>query len=593
MAYHHALEWCSAAHGEWLSDAVRLFFSIVNPDFDPAGGSDRAEWLGRLFNEWLLFDHRPDGEGGACPLEIWAALPSAHSGLNPQDRADVLEAVRNQHISTFWIVGASATTHLVHLEDANTGERYDVFDVSASGQLDGTDSGMLSARLVRIRGVWYMAGNPVSEFPIRPTERMRRAIREGYDGRLVRFLDLIRQAYGRHDDGDDGDGIVLGSKFATMASKPQERRYRHSREEWQRLLSRRRELKQRYERYRSEYGLTPNWWDICDAIHGDDGTPPLDVFNGLFADNDGRLPFEDDDETYQAFFSWFVDCWNLLPHRRLDGRCPNEAFASAQRIRAYRHDTSHPRPWLDRLDLMADPESWGAAYEVMQFIDPDEVLGIDRKELERFARQWAKSDDPTQAAEREEFLNDLPHLYFEEDLLHAMLISRLSSQLSVDEICRLLDAFLPHVRERKTCDAISVPVLRVEPRIAWPYLRRWAAHDAMTEPYTLRFVALALARHFLVDSAFAPEQATLVAGLTVPADSSPIEPQNDILLAKESYFGALLIERFDDAMAVFDSGMVPLPVQKAALSKGIRSKRVPAARRAAMQARLAALRCQE
>ena len=73
-------------------------------------------------------------------------------------------------------------------------------------------------------------------------------------------------------------------------------------------------------------------------------------------------------------------------------------------------------------------------------IATETVLGVKTPALRRYAKQLSNAD---------EFLNSLPHKYFEENQIHAFVLSGISDfEKCVDRV----DKFLPYVDNWATCD---------------------------------------------------------------------------------------------------------------------------------------------
>lgn len=575
MRYSIIIEWFYTHAPNRVDVAIRQFLDEVDTDVDLAAPTEQADHLQRLFHEWFLFDFRlPDGN---TPL-LFAASPAGGRalGLSRRKRDDIREAADSQIVSLFWIVGVSAADHLVHLEEVHTGEWYAVRDVAASGQLDGRDYGMLSGRLVRVGGTWYLAGNPVAEFPVKPTQRMKDALRQSGGVHEVRFIDLIRERYGSRlrgggniggNGGDAGGGAGAGAvdDDSTPLGTPYDDLRRMDDAEFAAFKE---GLRSRYEEFRAKLPDLPDWWTVYDAIFDEDGsTTPMDVFARLFSDRHGD-PRLDDRSGFRDFVSLFTDLWNVLPHRVLDGLSPNEVFEGQRGVSEYRHDPDHPRPCLDQLDMIAAPTSYGFAFDAFPPLKPYEILGIERRDLEAFARRLAAGATDSLARMRDAFLSDLPHWYFEEDVLHAMLIGRMAKM--PDEALHMLDAFLPHVRNRKVCDCLRVLALRRDPAVAYRRLVGWLSSD---EPYTVRFAILTLMRDFKGDD-FDEDQARLVAGVTLGDDASCLDPWYDVRLAREWYFGVRLVESPDVTIPLVEHGLLPVEVRNAALRRAIKSRRI-------------------
>ena len=77
------------------------------------------------------------------------------------------------------------------------------------------------------------------------------------------------------------------------------------------------------------------------------------------------------------------------------------------------------------------------------------VIGVRTPELRSYAKELVKSNN------YELFLNDLPHKYFDENQLHAFIISELKDY---NECVSHVNKFLPYVDNWATCDQMSPKV---------------------------------------------------------------------------------------------------------------------------------------
>ena len=91
---------------------------------------------------------------------------------------------------------------------------------------------------------------------------------------------------------------------------------------------------------------------------------------------------------------------------------------------------------------------------LMPSVDPDTVIGVRTPTLRQYAKKIA--NDPSIS----EFLNDLPHKYYEENNLHAFLIEQIMDE---NELLSRLDAFIPFVNNWATCDSIKPKSFKKSP----------------------------------------------------------------------------------------------------------------------------------
>ena len=77
-------------------------------------------------------------------------------------------------------------------------------------------------------------------------------------------------------------------------------------------------------------------------------------------------------------------------------------------------------------------------------VDEKTFIGVRLPVIKKYAKDLSEN-------ERLEFLNDLPHQYHEENLLHAFILSNMKDY---DEFIKYVDAFLPYVSNWSVCDTI-------------------------------------------------------------------------------------------------------------------------------------------
>ena len=89
--------------------------------------------------------------------------------------------------------------------------------------------------------------------------------------------------------------------------------------------------------------------------------------------------------------------------------------------------------------------------KIIPAIAPGTVIGVRTPELRAMAKEILKSGN------YKEFLKELPHRYFEENQLHAFIVSEIKD---LHECMEELEKFLPYVDNWATCDQMSPKVFR-------------------------------------------------------------------------------------------------------------------------------------
>ncbi|MCQ2492947.1 MAG: DNA alkylation repair protein, partial [Lachnospiraceae bacterium] len=107
------------------------------------------------------------------------------------------------------------------------------------------------------------------------------------------------------------------------------------------------------------------------------------------------------------------------------------------------------------------------------------------------ARKLAKACSKENKAEAEAFLMELPHHYYDENMLHGLLISEVKDY---EKCIALTDAFLPYVDNWAVCDIMSPKVFKKNKEKLMKKIVEWSASE---HSYTCRFGLEMLMSHFL------------------------------------------------------------------------------------------------
>ena len=100
--------------------------------------------------------------------------------------------------------------------------------------------------------------------------------------------------------------------------------------------------------------------------------------------------------------------------------------------------------------------------------------------------------------ETSKFLRDLPHKYYDENMLHGLLISEMKDY---DASIVAVDEFLPYVDNWAVCDIMSPKIFKKNKKALLEKIKEWSASE---KTYTCRFGIEMLMSHFLDDD-FKPE----------------------------------------------------------------------------------------
>ena len=186
-------------------------------------------------------------------------------------------------------------------------------------------------------------------------------------------------------------------------------------------------------------------------------------------------------------------------------------------------------------------------------IPKETILGVRTPEMRKIAKEVFES------AERDAFLNDLPHKYYEENLIHFFVLAMISD---FNECVRRVEAFLPYVDCWPASDQATPKSFRKNHEKLLPYIEKWIASDHV---YTARFGLRMLMNEFL-DADFKEEY------LALAASKQGEDYYLKMMIAW--FFATALAKRYDETVPYLEQHRLDEWVHKKAIQKAIESFRV-------------------
>lgn len=186
-------------------------------------------------------------------------------------------------------------------------------------------------------------------------------------------------------------------------------------------------------------------------------------------------------------------------------------------------------------------------------VTPDSVIGVRTPALRKYAKEMAKRE------EIGEFLSDLPHRYFDENQLHAFIISQLKDFGRCMECVR---TFLPYVDNWATCDQLSPKVFGKNKEDLLAQIREWIASG---DTYTVRFGIGMLMQYFL-DEDFDPEYPELVAQIR--------SEEYYVNMMKAWYFATALAKQYQAVLPFIEERRLDDWTHRKAIQKSVESYRI-------------------
>ena len=186
-------------------------------------------------------------------------------------------------------------------------------------------------------------------------------------------------------------------------------------------------------------------------------------------------------------------------------------------------------------------------------IDPESVIGVRTPALRKFAKELAKRSDI------ESFLKDLPHRYFDENQLHAFL---LSGQKDFQTCVENVDTFLPYVDNWATCDQLSPKVFQKHKSELLNYILTWLKTG---KTYTVRFAIGMLMQHYLEED-FDTSYPELISQIRSE------EYYVNMMIAW--YFATALAKQYDAVLPYLEENKLALWTHNKTIQKAVESYRI-------------------
>ena len=211
-----------------------------------------------------------------------------------------------------------------------------------------------------------------------------------------------------------------------------------------------------------------------------------------------------------------------------------------------------------RAELFALRDEGYAAFQqkLIPGVPAERVIGVRVPELRKLAKRYYKD------SEHRQFLQALPHAYYDEDLLHALLIAE---EKDFVRCLEATEAFLPFIDNWAVCDIFSPKVFAKHKEELLQRIRIWTKSE---KTYICRFGIGMLMQHFL-DADFD------AAYLEIPAAVQSEEYYVNMMLAW--FFATALAKQWEATIPYLENKRLARWTHNKAIQKARESYRISAA----------------
>ena len=191
--------------------------------------------------------------------------------------------------------------------------------------------------------------------------------------------------------------------------------------------------------------------------------------------------------------------------------------------------------------------------KLMPTVNKEKIIGVRTPALRVFAKKYGKTD------EAKEYLQMLPHQYYEENNLHGLLIEQIKDY---DTCLEELERFLPYIDNWATCDMLAVKVVKKYLDTFIDEVYRWMESD---HAYTIRFGISMLMRYYLED-AFQ---------MVYPEKVAQIRSEEYYVnMMRAWYFATALAKQYDKILPFIEKQKLDVWTHNKTIQKAIESYRI-------------------
>ncbi len=208
---------------------------------------------------------------------------------------------------------------------------------------------------------------------------------------------------------------------------------------------------------------------------------------------------------------------------------------------------------VDKLFKMQDKKYRDLQTKLIPTASPDIFIGIRTPELRAYAKELVKNNNYSK------FLEELPHKYFDENQLHAFIISELKDY---SDCIKSINRFLPYVDNWATCDQMSPKIFKKHHDKLIDEIKKWIKSK---ETYTIRFGTGMLMQHYLDDD-FKTEYLEWISKIR--------SEEYYVNMMTAWYFATALAKQYKETIPYIESNKLDNWTHNKAIQKALESYRI-------------------
>lgn len=186
-------------------------------------------------------------------------------------------------------------------------------------------------------------------------------------------------------------------------------------------------------------------------------------------------------------------------------------------------------------------------------VQADTIIGVRTPVLRKLAKSISNK-------KKMSFIECLPHKYYDENQLHAFIISDMKDE---EKCFNIIEDFLPYVNNWATCDQMTPKVFKKNKEKLLEHVKVWLNSK---KEYTVRFAIKMLMTHFLEDD-FRPEYLIWVGKVS--------RDEYYIKMMQAWYFATALSKQYKNTIYILEGKKLGIWVHNKSIQKAVESRRIP------------------
>lgn len=208
---------------------------------------------------------------------------------------------------------------------------------------------------------------------------------------------------------------------------------------------------------------------------------------------------------------------------------------------------------INELKNICDPKYRDFQAKLIPNVDKESVIGVRTPALRKYAKQLVNREDIA------DFLDKLPHGSFDENQLHAFIVSEIKDY---EECLARVDCFLPYVDNWATCDQMSPKIFKKNRTRLLTSIKGWIDSD---KTYVVRFGIGMLMEHFL-DEDYDPSYPEIVCNIR--------SEEYYVNMMMAWYFATALAKQYDSVIPYIEENRLDVWTHNKTIQKSVESYRI-------------------